>query len=128
MAKLHARLAATWLAAGIGVAVVAGCAPLPQDIKPATVSAAPYESESCTQLAAEQTKLAATLAKASVQETKDRQGDDVAVIAFGMPLQSWLGGNEAKKIAELKGQQAAVAKAEAHDSCLAETTPSPGAS
>ncbi|MDA8051513.1 MAG: hypothetical protein M0002_16180 [Rhodospirillales bacterium] len=128
MGKLYARPGVAWLVAAIGVALVAACAPLPKDIKPAAVSAVPYESESCTQLAAEQGQLASTLTSEAAKESADREKDATAIFWLGMPLQSWLGGNEAKKIAILKGQQAAVAEAEAHNSCQTVAAPSPGQS
>lgn len=109
--------ALAFAAPGIALLALGACAPLPEDIKPVAVSAAPYEAENCQQLAAQHEKLADELLLEAAKETADRDKDGMAVFVIGLPLQSWLAGNEAKQIAALKGQQAAVAEAEARIPC-----------
>lgn len=87
---------------------LAACAAAPASIQPAYVSAVPYESWTCTQLAEESIRVNDALATASRAQEQARGNDAVGVILIGIPVSSLSGGNIAPQIAHLKGQKNAI--------------------
>ena len=105
-----------WLAVVAAIAV-AGCATLPEDVRPATVSADPYMAMGCDQLSAEKQRLALSVAQTSLAQQKTRTADNSGVFWLGMPLGSMGGGDHEAELATLKGQAVAVDQARTAKTC-----------
>jgi hypothetical protein len=96
---------------------LAACAPTPESIQPAYVSAVPYQSWSCSQLGGEQGRLNYALATASNQQQTARQNDTAGVIFLKMPVGSMSGQAVTPEIARYKGEQRAVNDAMISNNC-----------
>ena len=85
--------------------VIGGCAKAPESIAPAYVSPEIYKPYNCDQLAQEQARVSAALAKASQAQEDARSNDIVGVIFLGLPVSTLSGGNVAHQVAQLKGAE-----------------------
>jgi hypothetical protein len=99
------------------MALMLGCAKAPEDIAPAPVSDAAYQSWSCDQLAKEQERLATAYAAAAKEQARVRSDDTAGVILLGLPVSSMAGQDIAPQVARLKGEQEAVRRVMAAKNC-----------
>ena len=107
-----------WLMA-MAMAALAGCATLPEDVRPAAVSTDPYMAMGCDQLAGEKQRLALSVAQTSLAQQKTRTADNSGVFWLGMPLGSMGGGDHEAELATLKGKAVAVDQARTAKACPA---------
>lgn len=105
------------------VAALAGCAQAPEDVAPSFVSLDTYQNQTCDQLDRERLTLRVRAAEASARQTKARANDTIGVLLIGLPTASMSGQDEAKSLAQIKGQQRAVADVAAAKGCPAVSTP-----
>lgn len=105
------------LVAAAAVILVAGCAKRPESIAPSYVSALPYQSLSCSQLAEEMARVNAAYTTAAQQQNDAADGDAVGVIFLGLPTSTLSGGNVAAQVASLKGQQEALQQTAIRKNC-----------
>ncbi len=96
---------------------LSACAQAPEDVTPALVSSAPYLALPCDQLQQQSLAMRVQVAEASARQTKARSGDTIGVLLIGLPTSSMSGQDEAKGLAQLKGQQRAIDEAAAQNGC-----------
>ena len=94
-----------------------GCAQSPDAIQPSYVSRVPFEGWSCQQLANEQQNLSQALMRASAQQEQAHRNDAAGVFLIGFPVSSMAGENIAPQIANMKGQNEAIASVITQKSC-----------
>ncbi len=97
---------------------VTACAKKPETIAPSYISPTTYSSWSCSQLAAEATRVDSALSQASEAQNKARQNDTVGVIFLGLPVSSLSGGNMAEQIASLKGHKQVLEQTQIQKNCI----------
>jgi hypothetical protein len=84
-------------------AVLAGCAKLPETIKPSYISHMAFADWSCEMIKEDNYRTNQALQRASSQQTNANTTDTVAVMLIGLPVASLSGDNIAPEIARLKG-------------------------
>jgi type IV pilus biogenesis protein CpaD/CtpE len=87
---------------------LAGCAKAPDQIQAGYVSDVSYRPLSCADLAGEEAKMSAALAKVSAKQQETANNDAVGVFLIGVPLGSVAGQNAEAEVARLKGEIDAV--------------------
>lgn len=101
----------------IATALATGCASRPDAIAPSYVSTVPYESWNCQQLVDETVRLQQAYAVAAGQQDQAANNDVMGVLLLGIPVSSLGGQNIAPQVANLKGQQQAVAQVMSRKNC-----------
>ena len=89
-------------------AVVAACAPPPDQIKAADIGPNPYAGYTCQQLVQKRNDINARLTQLSDKQLDAMAGDSFSVLVLGLPLASMSGANEKDSIATAKGHIQAI--------------------
>jgi hypothetical protein len=102
---------------------ISSCATAPENIAPSYVSEMSYNSWTCEQLAQEQPRLVAALARAYDAQTKARSNDIAGVILLGLPVSTLSGSNMAGEVARLKGELDALQRTAILKNCFIPPVP-----
>lgn len=90
------------------VLALAACAAQPEDIAAADIGPNPYGDFSCSQLAAEETRISQELANLSANQRRAANGDAWGVFLLGLPLSSMSGNDQETAIAVARGRLQAI--------------------
>lgn len=93
------------------------CAKAPDAIQAAYVDDAQFSASSCRQLAEAYTATTERLLQASNEQSAIRQKDTAGVLITGIPLGSVMNDDLEPKVAALKGEQAAIKRAQVTHRC-----------
>lgn len=93
---------------GIITLVISSCAKRPDAIAPTAIPSAAYSNLTCSELAAELNKEAATLATLSAEQNQAASNDAFGVFLIGVPLGSVSGNDKEGLIAVSKGKVQAI--------------------
>lgn len=108
------RLPATSL---LLLALLGGCATLPEKVAPAAAPANLYAGADCARLDAERARLDNAYQTAALRQYRTRKVDGVGLALVGLPVGSLTGGSQTKSIAAIKGQQEALSAAYRVSNC-----------
>lgn len=104
------------------LALLAGCATPPNDIKATSVSAKNYSGLSCEQLAQKAISTNHDIAPLVGKQQSVSESDAMGVFWLGLPVGSMSDNDDAKarveKIARLKGELAAIQSARTRAGCI----------
>ena len=101
-------------AAVICATSLAGCAKKADNIEPAAISTAKYETWSCNQLTREQAFVDEALVRVSASQDKAASSDALMVFLIGVPTS---GGGTPGEVARLKGEQEAIRRTMVAKNC-----------
>jgi starvation-inducible outer membrane lipoprotein len=99
--------------------LLAGCAKMPDDIAPATVSADPYAQMTCENLAVERQSKQIELKRYVDQQTETANRDKAWMTIVHVPIGSMTNGDVEPQVANLKGQLNAINQASQAKACPA---------
>ena len=100
-----------------GLALLAGCASSPKDVKPTYVPDTVYASMDCQQLGQEELKEGDTLEALTNKQRRAHKTDTWGVLALGVPLSEMTGSDVAGVLAREKGKMEAIQRMQIAKSC-----------
>lgn len=102
------------VAAIVVAAGLAGCAKKADNIEPAAISTAKYETWNCNQLTREKAFVDEALVRVSASQDKAASNDALMVFLIGVPTS---GGGTPGEVARLKGEQEAIRRTMVAKNC-----------